>query len=261
MVKLELIGILWLITLTSSTDWSFFVGKYYKKFGKCPPFFKKYCVDNNPMEVKNAELQDLPVLESGVWTPYINKTIPDHAFLTESHRSYLVKVIDGEKSTVAFRNETTKTTTFLNGSSYAGKEYESIFTFTDLQHQEDFSTELFGNYLTFRVKGRHEVTVKLLSPLQCFEISLGVITNYYIGINECLKEFSSTVYVEKGLLDSKKSRGFWVYWSKSEIVMGLEGELVPRIRMETSIIQPFYKAEYSSRKKVQWRAPSFTSVL
>lgn len=270
MWKFESIAICILfISLTSSTDWRFFIDKFHNKFGKCPPFFKKYCTErflgnqqnSQVLEINNENLIDiLPVPEIGVWTPYFNETIPDHAFLTELHKSYLVKIDEEAKSVFAFHNDSSQTTTFLNGSSYEGR-YEFIFTFTDLKRFDDFSTELFGNYLTFRVKGKHEVTVKFLSALQCYEISIGVITNHFIGVNECLKEFASTAYVEKGLLDSKESRGFWVYWSDSAILMGLEGDVKPKIKVETSITQQFYKVEYSCRSKVEWKAPSFLNIV
>lgn len=249
--------------MTSSTDWRSFISKYYKKFGKCPIFFKRYCkeqISSNltiaPMDLQSSEMQDFPT-ENGVWTPYFDETAADHAFLTKTHDVYLVKVTEYGNSVVAFCNTISQKITFFNGTSHDGLKYEFIFTFTDLKHKQDFSTDLFGNWATFRVKGKHEITVKLLSSVQCFEISIAVITNHYIGINECFKQFSSTVYVEKGLLNSKESRGFWVYWSSTGIFMGLEGDLEPRIKLEGSVVQSFHEIEYKSKSVVEWKAPSY----
>ncbi|KAL5280061.1 hypothetical protein ACFFRR_004190 [Megaselia abdita] len=262
-MKVEFCAVLLFISLTSCTDWRKFFSKYS---GKCPPFLGRFCTGDTssspratqqeqqfPESMKYGLLDALVYDTTGVWTPYFDKNIPYHASFKES---YIVDV-KNDLSAIAIYDMNTRKMVFLNGTSYGGEKFQSIFTFTNLSRENDFSTELFGNYVTFRVRGRSEVTVKLLSHTLCYEISIGVITNNYIGINECTKEFSSTVFVEEGLLDSKDSKGFWVYWNENGIMMGLERELEPRIRVGTTMIPKFHKVEYSSKKKVDWKAPSF----
>lgn len=198
--------------------------------------------------------------KGGVWAPTFDKKVPENAFSLSSSTSlkfHPVKVLEEGNVVIRKFNSKYGVVSYDDESAHIGNNYDEIFTSTELKIRENVTSKVSGNYLTFRVKGNREITVMLVSPKQCFAISIAVITNHFIGIYDCMEQFSSTVYVKEGLLSTTDSRGFWVFWNSSSILMGLEGDLQPRIQLKADKIYPFSAVRYLSGEKVEWQVPVF----
>lgn len=206
----------------------------------------------------NKEL--LLCTKGGVWAPTFDKKVPENAFSLPSStpmKFHPVKVLKEGNVVIRKFNSEYGVVSYDDEFAHIGNNYDTIFTSTELKFRGNSTSKVSGNYLTFRVKGNREVTVKLVSPKECFAISIAVITNHFIGIHDCMEQFSSTVYVKEGLLKTTDSRGFWVFWNSSSILMGLEGDLQPRIRLKADKIYPFLAVKYFSGEKVEWQVPVF----
>lgn len=203
----------------------------------------------------------LMCIKGGVWTPTFENKVPEIAFvftdLPQTGKLHPVKIRVEGRVVIGKFNDKYGVVNFDDASVQIGSSYDEIFTTTELSFKGNSTSRVSGNYLTFRLKGDHEISVKFLSQNQCFSISIAVMTNHFIGIHKCSEEFASTIYVKEDLLSSTEHRGFWVYWNSSRILMGLEGDLNPRIQLKEKKIDPFTTVQYYSGENVEWQVHEF----
>lgn len=224
---------------------------------------KTWSIDENKCVCpeKDAEYNNdlLLCIKGGVWTPTFDNKIPVNAFpltnISETMKLHPVKIRKDGNDVIGKLNSEYGIVTYDVEGVHLGNNYDEIFTSTDLKVKGNYVSRAPKSYLTFRVKGNREVSIAFVSQKQCFSISIGVITNHFIGIHNCLEQFASTVYVKEDLLRSSHSRGFWVFWNSSSILMGLEGDLKPRIQLKEKKIDPFTTIKYLASENTEWQVP------
>lgn len=242
---------------TTFTDGRCVLNKLLCDRGKTWSTAEKKCVCPENDTEYNKDL--LLCIKGGVWTPTFDGKIPENAFplanIGHTMKIHPVKIRKDGNVVIGKLNSEYGIVTYDVEAVHIGNNYDEIFTSTDMKIKGNYVSTVTGNYITFMVKGKREASVAFVSQKQCFSIAIGVISNHFIGIHKCLEQFSSTVYVKEDLLSSSRSRGFWVFWNSSSILVGLEGDLKPRIQLKEKNIDPFTTIKYLAGQNVEWQVP------
>lgn len=223
-----------------------------KYFNVCSTSFLKVFCKRNSVEKQYSENMSMEnssqIINEGAWTPILNGDLPDNVFFTTQEPQNLKLYLVRNFNKVEIKEK----------QEILVKQNLEVFTKTDLEIVNPKDADIFGNYFTFRIQGEDEVNLKFISHINCFDLSIGAVTKHILGIKKCSQEtFESTVYVNRKLLNSVESRGFWTYWNSTCLVFGLEGDLKPKIQLKVPAIGQIYKVQFDSRHKTTWNIPSF----